>query len=70
MVQIAGDLNNRIDTIKFEQNPENKISELISLGEKVLNINFNTKEEIINLAKGSFHIAQLLSKETCTQAMF
>lgn len=65
LVQLAGDLNNRIDTIKFEQNPPNKINELIELGEKALNININTKEEIAELAKGSFHIAQLLSKETC-----
>ncbi|SFI56651.1 hypothetical protein SAMN05421638_0022 [Kaistella treverensis] len=65
LVQIAGDLNNRIDTIKFEQNPLNKIIELIELGEEALNIQINTKEEIAQLAKGSFHIAQLLSKETC-----
>ena len=65
LVQIAGDLNNRIDTVKFEQNPPNKIINLIELGEKALNIEINTKEEIAQLAKGSFHIAQLLSKETC-----
>lgn len=65
LVQIAGDLNNRIDTIKFEQNPPNKITELIELGEQALNIQINTKAEISELSKGSFHIAQLLSKETC-----
>ncbi|WP_179333621.1 TIR domain-containing protein [Winogradskyella costae] len=65
LVQIAGDLNNRIDTIKFEQNPPNKITDLIELGEKALNIKISTKEDIALLAKGSFHIAQLLSKETC-----
>lgn len=65
LVQVAEDLNNRIDTIKFEQNPDPKIQELISLGEEALNITINTKDEIANLAKGSFHIAQLLCKETC-----
>jgi len=65
LVKIAGDLNNRIDTIKFEQNPEHKVKELIELGESALNIHINTKDEIISLAKGSFHIAQLLCKETC-----
>lgn len=68
LVQIAGDLNNRIDTVKFEQNPDEKVQELISLGEDALNVGISTKEEISNLAKGSFHIAQLLSKETCLQA--
>src|SRR5690606_19155500 len=56
LVQIAGDLNNRIDTIKFEQNPPNKITELIGLGEEALNIQISTKEDIALLAKGSFHI--------------
>jgi hypothetical protein len=65
LVQFAGDLNNRIDTVKFEKNPDIKIEELISLGEKTLNISMNTKKEIIELSKGSFHIAQMLSKETC-----
>jgi hypothetical protein len=68
LVQIAGDLNNRIDTIKFEQNPSNKIIDLIELGEQALNIELNTKEEIAELSKGSFHIAQLLSKETCIES--
>jgi hypothetical protein len=65
LIQIASDLNNRIDTIKFEQNPDNKIEELIDLGEKTLNISINTKPEIVSLSKGSFHITQLLCKETC-----
>lgn len=68
LVQVAEDLNNRIDTIKFEQNPESKIEELVSLGEVALNISINTKNDIIQLAKGSFHIAQLLSKETCVHS--
>ncbi|TNE69102.1 TIR domain-containing protein [bacterium] len=68
LVQVAEDLNNRIDTIKFEQNPESKIEELVSLGEAALNISINTKNDIVQLAKGSFHIAQLLSKETCVHS--
>ncbi len=65
LIQIASDLNNRIDTIKFEQNPDFKIEELIELGEKTLNLIINTKVEIVALSKGSFHITQLLCKETC-----
>jgi hypothetical protein len=68
LIQIAGDLNNRIDTIRFEQNPDNKILELITLGENALNIEINTKLDIAQLSKGSFHIAQLLSKQTCIQS--
>lgn len=65
LIQIASDLNNRIDTIKFEQNPDFKIVELIELGERILNISINIKDEIVSLSKGSFHITQLLCKETC-----
>ncbi len=68
LVQIAGDLNNRIDTIKFEQNPKNKIYDLIELGESALNIEINTKDDIVELSRGSFHIAQLLCKEICIEA--
>lgn len=66
LIKTAADLNNRIDTIKFESNPDKKIDELITLGEKALNIVLNTKEDIVALAKGSFHIAQYLCNEICT----
>lgn len=66
LIKSAADLNNRIDTVKFESNPDEKIEELISLGEQSLNIAFNTKTEIVNLSKGSFHIAQYLCNEICT----
>jgi hypothetical protein len=66
LVKMAADLNNRIDTIRFERNPDEKIQQLIEQGEEVLNISFNTKNDIIQLSKGSFHIAQYLCNETCT----
>lgn len=65
LVSFAPDLNNRIDTIKFEANPEEKVEEMLSLGETSLNLILNIKAEIITESKGSFHIAQLLAKETC-----
>ena len=65
LVTFSPDLNNRIDTIKFEANPEIKIEEMLSLGEKALNISLNIKTEITQEARGSFHIAQMLAKETC-----
>lgn len=65
LVSFSPDLNNRIDTIRFEANPEEKVEEMLSLGENALNIKLNIKSEIATESKGSFHIAQLLAKETC-----
>lgn len=65
LVRFARDLNNRIDTIRFESNPEEKIIQLIESGEAALNISINTKSEIVKEAQGSFHIAQMLCKEMC-----
>lgn len=65
LIQLAPDLNNRIDTIKFEKNPEYKIAELICKGEDVLNVSINCKDEIIKKSYGSFHIAQMLCKTIC-----
>lgn len=65
LVQVAPDLNNRIDTIKFEANPTYKILELIDKGESRLNIKFACRQELAEKAAGSFHIAQMLCKEGC-----
>ncbi|SCZ00097.1 hypothetical protein SAMN05720606_11557 [Paenibacillus polysaccharolyticus] len=65
LIKFAKDLNNRIDTIRFESNPEEKVLELIEKGEKALNIHINTKNDIAREAQGSFHIAQMLCKELC-----
>lgn len=65
LIQLAPDLNNRIDTIKFEKNPEEKIEELITKGEDVLNITITCKKEIVGNSYGSFHIAQMLCKTLC-----
>lgn len=65
LVSFSPDLNNRIDTIKFEANPEEKIEEMLTLGEDALNVTLNIKAELVSESKGSFHIAQMLAKETC-----
>lgn len=65
LLKFASDLSSRVDTIKFEANPESKLIELINKGEKALNININTKEEIVENAYGSFYIAQMLCHQTC-----
>lgn len=65
LVSFSPDLNNRISTIRFESNDTKKIHELISLGEKFLNINICSKEDIIQNSFGSFHLAQLLCQKLC-----
>ena len=65
LIQLAPDLNNRIDTIRFEKNPTHKILELINKGEEVLNISIHCKDDIARRSFGSFHIAQMLCKAVC-----
>lgn len=67
LVNLSADLNNRIDTVKLEKNPDRLVEHLINLGETVLNVKIAAKKEIIELSKGSFHIAQFLCNELCTQ---
>lgn len=70
LLNIARDLRNRIDLIKFESNPEEKILELLELGEQALNIDLATKSEISSKSEGSFHIAQMLAHRACILADF
>jgi hypothetical protein len=68
LIRFAPDLNTRIETIQFESNPEDKVRELITLGEEALNVKFSTKEDLIQAAAGSFYLAQYLCHESCVQA--
>jgi len=68
LVKFAADLNNRIDTIRFETNPDDRVMELINKGEHSLNISINTRNDIVRDSHGSFHIAQMLCRETCLTA--
>jgi hypothetical protein len=65
LIRFAADLNNRIDTVRFEANPDDRVEEQVSKGERALNIEISTKTEIARDAHGSFHIAQMLCRETC-----
>lgn len=65
LITFSPDLNNRISTIRFEANPDEKIDELISLGEKHLNITISCKADLIKRSFGSFHLAQLLCQKAC-----
>lgn len=65
LVKFARDLNDRIDTIKFEVNPDIKVQELIKKGAVALNIKIPIMDDIVNDSRGSFHIAQLLCNHAC-----
>lgn len=62
LVRFALDLNNRVDTIKFETNTKDRVLQLIQKGEDALNIKINNREDFAVDAQGSFHIAQILCK--------
>lgn len=68
LVRFAADLNNRIDTIRFETNPEERVEELVRKGEDALNIRIDARNDLIGDAHGSFHIAQMICRETCLSA--
>ena len=68
LVELASDLNTRIDVIRFEANPDGRVYELLAKGEEALSVEFNTKDDIVRSAAGSFFLAQLLAHETCLLA--
>ena len=68
LVKFAHDLNNRLDIIPLESNPDEKVVELVELGAKALNADINIKQEIVAAAHGSFYIAQMLSHQACLDA--
>lgn len=68
LIRFAHDLGMRIDIFKMEANPVEKIEELISRGEEVLNITIRDKGGIAERAQGSFHIAQVLCHNLCIEA--
>lgn len=68
LISFGKDLTNRIEVLPFEANPQYKVEEVLSLGERALNITINIKEEIIQAAQGSFYIAQMLAYHTCIRS--
>lgn len=65
LVRLAHDLNNRIEVVSLETNPDDKVDELLRLGEAALNITLNVRSEIAQAAHGSFYIAQMLAHQAC-----
>ncbi len=68
LIDHAPDLANRLDTIRFEVEPDPKVAELIAAGEAALNIEIQAKAKIVEGAQGSFYLAQLLCHALCTEA--
>jgi len=68
LVSFAPDLNNRIDTLKFEANPRSRVAELVSKGEQALNLHFEIADAIVDACQGSFYVAQMLCHEACVTA--
>ena len=65
LVKFAHDLGMRVDVFKLETNSEEKIEEMIALGEAALNVKLPDTQRIARHAQGSFQIAQLLCHKLC-----
>ncbi|MGY1701864.1 TIR domain-containing protein [Geodermatophilus sp. SYSU D00766] len=68
LIQFAPDLANRLDVIRFEVEPDQKVDQLIQAGERALNVTISARPLVVERARGSFYIAQLLCREACLQA--
>ncbi len=68
LISFARDLVNRVDILRFEANPDEKIREVAALGERALKVMIGTTDEIVSAASGSFYLAQMLCHETCREA--
>lgn len=65
LIEFAPDLVNRVDIIRFETEPDEKIIELIRKGEEALGIQINVVDELVESVRGSFYLAQMLCREIC-----
>jgi hypothetical protein len=68
LIDHAPDLANRVDTIRFEVEPSEKVLELVTAGERAFNVEISAREKIVDGAQGSFYLAQLLCHALCTEA--
>lgn len=68
LVKFAKDLSSRLETIRFETNPDELVSELIEKGEDALNVQISFRQQIAEDARGSFQIAQMLCHQACLMA--
>jgi hypothetical protein len=68
LIDSAPDLGNRLDVVGFEVEPAAKIEELVNAGERAFNVDIASKHLIVENARGSFFVAQLLCLDACVQA--
>jgi len=68
LLEYAPDLGNRLDVIRFEIEPTSKVEELVEAGEAAMNVTLNAGAHIVDSARGSFYVAQLLCLDACVQA--
>lgn len=65
LLSFAPDLSGRIEVIRFEANPEDRVRQLVARGCDALNIEIPIDDEIVQAADGSFNIAQMLCHDAC-----
>jgi hypothetical protein len=68
LIEHAPDLANRVETIRFEVEPADKVRQLITAGQDAFNVEIEAQEKIVEGAQGSFYLAQLLCHALCTEA--
>lgn len=68
LIRFGEDLHSRLDVVQFESNPAERVAQVITLGERALNISISTRDEIVGAAAGSFYLAQFLAHQTCLAA--
>ena len=67
LLSFAPDLAGRVDVVQFESNSPDRILELIRKGEDALRVQINVSKEIVDEARGSFHLAQTMCHEVCVE---
>jgi hypothetical protein len=65
LIRYSPDLVNRLDTIRFEANPDERVAQLVRQGEAALDLQVGIADDIVENAHGSFYIAQMLCHECC-----
>lgn len=68
LIDSAPDLTHRVEVVRFEVEPLQKIQELVHAGERALNVTIEARDHIVEKSRGSFYIAQLLCADACIQA--
>jgi hypothetical protein len=67
LINFAKDLSGRLDVIRFEANPVERLAQLVREGSQIMNIRL-PEGEIARSAYGSFHLTQLICHTACLSA--